>query len=265
MSTLISRTSWALRNAILKGSWTALNPVFSFQVIDTETEEQSGPRGKKQDTGKGRDRWNFHISRCFLLVPSTRTKCVKDLQGKKVFCLEPTDCHRSLLSLPVPSRRRFITLLQLWHQPARVSCFAWLTEASNREATGSILARGLPRWSSRQLHNVRKHLLSSLVGENLCSDSVLLSLSFWMLCNSWIHQIHDPWLTHSPYEHGSGFHDKVPWSRDNYLPKVSDGEPRYKQTPKLLTFITLKSSQWKSSPHQIRNVSQDFNVVSCSL
>lgn len=118
-----------------------------------------------------------------------------------------------------------------------------------------------PDDQDRQLHSVRKCLLSSLVGENICPDSILLSLSLWILPNSWIHQIHDPWLTHSLYEHGSGFHDKVPWSQDNYLPKVSDGEPRYKQTPKLLTFITLKSIQWKSSPHQIRNVSQDFSVA----
>lgn len=122
-----------------------------------------------------------------------------------------------------------------------------------------------PGDQKRQLHNVRKGLLSFLVGENLCSDFILPCLSLWMLPSSWMQQIHDPWLTHSPYEHSSGFHDKVLWFWDNYLPKVSDGAPRYTQTPKLLTFITLKSSQRKSGPYQIRGVSQDFNVVGCSL
>lgn len=117
----------------------------------------------------------------------------------------------------------------------------------------------------RQLHDVRRGPLSFLVGENLCSDFILLSLSLWRLPDSWILRIHDPWLTCSLYKHSSGFHDKVPWSQDNYLPKVSDGMPRYKQTPKLLTFITLKSSQRRSGPYQISSVSQDFSVVGCDL
>lgn len=130
---------------------------------------------------------------------------------------------------------------------------------------GQSQLMAFPGHQQRQLHNVRKGLLSFLVEENLCSDFIFPSLSLWMLPNSWIQQIHDPWLTHSLYEHSSGFHDKVPWSQDNYLPEVSDGAPRYKQTPKFLTFITLKSRQRKSGPYQIRGVSQDFSVVGCSL
>lgn len=52
MSTLISQTSWALRNVILKRSWNVVNPVFSFQVINTEIEEKSGSRRKSKKQEK---------------------------------------------------------------------------------------------------------------------------------------------------------------------------------------------------------------------
>lgn len=161
-----------------------MNPVFSFQVINTEIEEQSRPGRKSktwekegtEETFSSLDVSSLHFpaGQNVLRIYRRRKFSVWSPQTAIDLCFLYRCPHVEGLSLCSSCD----TSLQ-----GLVALLGWLKPQIWRLLGQSELV-AFPDDQDRQLHNVRKCLLSSLVGENLCSDFILLSLSLGMLPNS---------------------------------------------------------------------------------